>query len=74
MSDCGHGKKKLLVNRCCWLWVSNTSFRLVLVHIETLRISVQLKDLNMFFIAMKIHTMVRIVKKQNNFIFNSLVT
>ena len=28
----------------------------------------------LFFTAMKIHTMARIVKKQNNFIFSSLVT
>ena len=28
----------------------------------------------LFFTAMKIHTMVRIVKKQSNFIFSSLLT
>ena len=28
---------------------------------------------HLFFTAMKIHTMVRIVKKQSNFVFNSLV-
>ena len=59
----GHDKEKLVVNRCCWLW-----------DFESLRILVQPKDLSMFFTAMKIHTMVRIVKKQNNFIFSLLVT
>ena len=50
-----------------------TLFQLVLVRLESLRILVQSKDLNMFFTAVKIHTMARIVKKQNNFIFSSVV-
>ena len=54
---------------------SIASFQLVLGLFESLRILKQPKDLNIrFFTAMKIHTMARIVKKQSNFIFSSLVT
>ena len=46
MSDCEHGKEKLVVNRCCYFWACITSFQLALVHFESLRILVQLKDLH----------------------------
>ena len=46
----------------------------VLVRFELLRILVQLKDKYLFSTSMKIHTTVRKVKKQNNFIFSSIVT
>ena len=68
--DCAHGKEKLVANGYCI-----TSFRVVLVHFGSLEILVQPKDLNICFsTAMKIHTMARIVKKENNFIFSSRIT
>ena len=53
----------LLLVVCCI-----TSFRLVFVRFELLRILLQLEDKYHFSTPMKTHTMVRKVKKQNNFI------
>ena len=63
MADCGHGNEKLVMNRCWWLWVPLLRFGSFCSNFSYL-----------FFIAVKIHTMARMVKKQNNFIFSSLIT
>ena len=56
-----------------WLVVGCISlFLLVLVRFKLLQILVQSIDL--FYIPIKIHTMVLKIKQQNNFIFSSLVT
>ena len=49
-----------------------TSLLLVLVCFELLRILAQ--SIDAFSIPMKVHTMVLKIKKQNYFIFSSLVT
>ena len=68
---CGHDKEQLLANRLLLLVGCTTSFRLVLVRFECFRVLVQLKDKNLFSTPMKIHTMVRKVKEQNNFVLVS---
>ena len=79
LPDCGHGKEKLVVNRCNGLWVALFCFgslsfvvRLWLRVVANCSTAERFKYL--FFPAIKIHTMVRIVKKRNNFIFSSLGT
>ena len=60
-----------------WLLVAVgciTSFSLVFVCFELLQILVQSIDKYPFSVHMKIHIMVPKIKKQNNVIFNSLVT
>ena len=74
MPGCGYGlgttgRELLLLVVCCI-----TSFRLVLVRFELLHILVQSIDKYLFSIPMEIHTIVLKIKKQNNFIFSSLVT
>ena len=59
---------------CKWLLLvvgCITSFLFVLVCFELLQILVQSRDL--FSIPMKIHAVVLKIKKQNNFIFSSLI-
>ena len=46
-----------------------TSFQIVLVHFESLRIFVQPKDLNICFLNHGTYS-----KEENNFLFSSLVT
>ena len=74
MPGSGHGSEQLVANRLLLVVGCITSFRLVLVRFELLQILVQLKDKYLFSAPMKIHAMVRKVKKQNKFIFISLVT
>ena len=53
------------MNRCCWLWVALLHFGwfwFILSLCERFKC--------LFFTAMKIHTMARIIKKQNNFVFS----
>ena len=57
----------------CWLWV-DYSVLSRFVSFGIVKILVQLKDKCLFSRPMKIYTIVREVKKQNNFIFCSLVT
>ena len=62
------------MNFCCWLWVDYfVSVRFgsfgVVANFSTAE-----RFKYLFFTAMNIHTMARIVKKQNNFSFSSLVT
>ena len=70
----GQGKKQLVAN--CTLLVVGciTPFRIILFRFELLQILVQLKDKYLFSRPMKTHSMLRKGKKQNNFIFSSLVT
>ena len=69
-----HGKKQLVAN--CLLLVEGciTPFQLVLFRFELLLILVQLKNKYLFSKSMKIHTILRKVKKQSNSIFSLLVT
>ena len=60
---------------CEWLLLvvgCITSFLLVLVRFELLRILVQ--SIDVFSIPMKFHAMALKIKKQNNFTFSSLIT
>ena len=73
LSDCGHGKKNwswIVVAGCGLQYVVRARFGLFWVVVNFSK-SIRYKYL--FFAAMKIHTMVCIVKKQNNFIFSSLI-
>ena len=56
-----------------WSWIGVASCGLN-YFVSAANFTTAEKFKNLFFTAMKIHTMARIVKKQNNFIFSSLVT